>query len=91
MSTNKMLPQKVKERFQQAMKQVRMQTGDTQETMAEKLHLSVREYGNLERGRHGLSAFTMLLFLETMADEAILCLLHECKDMIGENDESLGE
>ena len=70
-------------------------TGDGLEqltkTMAEKLHLSVREYGNLERGRHGLSAFTMLLFLETMADEAILCLLHECKDIIGENDESLGE
>lgn len=82
MNTNKTMPPKVRKQFQTALKRTRKQSGYTQETMAEVLHLSTREYGDLERGKHGLSAYTMLLFLLTLADEAILNLLHDCYEKL---------
>lgn len=43
--------------------------GNTQEEMAEKLHISVRSYMDLEHGRYCVSSVTLLFFLGTLPDE----------------------
>ena len=68
-------------------KTVRKQLGLTQAAMSEKLHISEREYGNVERGRSGLSAATLLYFLMLLSDEAKLKFLSEVADEISEQDE----
>lgn len=68
-------------------KTVRKQLGLTQAAMSEKLHISEREYGNVERGRSGLSAATLLYFLMLLSDEAKLKFLSEVSDEISDQDE----
>lgn len=58
-------------------KTVRKQLGLTQATMSEKLHISERAYGELERGRSGLSAATLLRFLILLSDEERMKFLKE--------------
>ena len=50
-------------------KTVRKHLGLTQAAMSEKLHISERAYGDLERGRSGLSAATLVHFLLLLSDE----------------------
>ena len=54
----------------------RTQMGLTQAAMSEKLHISERQYGNVERGKNGLTAATLLYFLSALSDEAKLEFLH---------------
>lgn len=58
-------------------KTVRKQLGLTQAAMSEKLHISERAYGELERGRSGLSAATLLRFLILLSDEERMKFLKE--------------
>ena len=48
----------------------------SQERLAEKLHVNVRNYQKLERGVHKPSAITLLLFLNLLPDQEILAFVH---------------
>ena len=68
-------------------KSARKKLGLTQAAMSEKLHISEREYGNVERGRSGLSAATLLHFLMLLSDEAKLSFLSEVEHELLEQEE----
>ena len=48
----------------------------SQEILAEKLHVNVRNYQKLERGVHRPSAITLLLFLNLLPDREVLAFVH---------------
>ena len=48
----------------------------SQEILAEKLRVNVRNYQKLERGVHKPSAITLLLFLNLLPDQEILAFVH---------------
>ena len=68
-------------------KAVRKHLGLTQAAMSEKLHISEREYGNVERGRSGLSAATLLYFLMLLSDEGKLALLKKLEEELSDHDD----
>lgn len=53
----------------------RSEKGITQEKMADFLYLTPRSYGDLERGKSGFSAVTLILFLAQLSDEKILSII----------------
>lgn len=67
-------------------KTVRKQLGLTQAAMSEKLHISERAYGALERGRSGLSAATLLRFLILLSDEERMKFLKEIEQEMDESE-----
>lgn len=67
-------------------KTVRKQLGLTQAAMSEKLHISERAYGELERGRSGLSAATLLRFLILLSDEERSKFLEEIEQEMDDSD-----
>ena len=48
----------------------------SQERLAEKIHVNIRNYQKLERGLHKPSAITLLLFLNLLPDQEILAFVH---------------
>lgn len=52
----------------------------TQEKSAESLLITVRAYGDLERGRYCPSTDVALLFLCLLEDDAILTIVHKLKN-----------
>lgn len=72
-------------------KTVRRELGLTQAAMSEKMHISEREYGNVERGRSGLSATTLLYFLMLLSDEKKLKFLNEVEHELSNRDEEEDE
>ena len=54
----------------------RVKIGLSQEILAEKLHVNVRNYQKLERGVHRPSAITLPLFLNLLPDQEILAFVH---------------
>ena len=58
----------------------------TQETMAEKLHISPRSYINIERGKSGCSAATLMFFLIILPEEELLQLCAEFRARVDEED-----
>ena len=68
------------------LKAVRKQLGLTQAAMSEKLHISERAYGELERGRSGLSAATLVHFLMLLSDEGKLQFLKKIEKEMDDND-----
>ena len=54
--------------------------------MSEKLHISERAYGELERGRSGLSAATLVHFLMLLSDEGKLQFLKKIEKEMDDND-----
>ena len=56
--------------------EVRVKMSFSQETLAEKLHVNVRNYQKLERGVHQPSATTLALFLGQLSDQEILAFVH---------------
>lgn len=48
----------------------------SQERLAEKMHVNVRNYQKLERGVHKPSAITLLLFLNLLPDQELLAFVH---------------
>ena len=69
-------------------KNARTQMGLTQAAMSEKLHISERQYGNVERGKNGLTAATLLYFLSALSDEAKLEFLHMVAHEIAEQEDT---
>ena len=57
-------------------REFRAKTSFSQERLAEKLHVNVRNYQKLERGVHRPSAITLLLFLNLLPDQEILAFVH---------------
>ena len=57
-------------------REFRVKMSLSQETLAEKLHVNVRNYQKLERGVHRPSAITLLLFLNLLPDQEILAFVH---------------
>ena len=57
-------------------REFRAKTSFSQERLAEKLRVNVRNYQKLERGVHRPSAMTLLLFLNLLPDQEILAFVH---------------
>ena len=57
-------------------REFRVKMSLSQEILAEKLHVNVRNYQKLERGVHRPSAITLLLFLNLLPDQEILAFVH---------------
>ena len=57
-------------------REFRVKMGLSQEILAEKLHVNVRNYQKLEQGVHKSSAITLLLFLNLLPDQEILAFVH---------------
>ena len=57
-------------------REFRVKMSLSQEALAEKLHVNVRNYQKLERGVHRPSAITLLLFLNLLPDQEILAFVH---------------
>ena len=57
-------------------REFRVKMSLSQERLAEKLHVNVRNYQKLERGVHRPSAITLLFFLNLLPDQEILAFVH---------------
>ena len=57
-------------------REFRVKMSLSQDILAEKLHVNVRNYQKLERGLHKPSAITLLLFLNLLPDQEILAFVH---------------
>ena len=57
-------------------REFRVKMSLSQERLAEKLRVNVRNYQKLERGVHRPSAITLLLFLNLLPDQEILAFVH---------------
>ena len=57
-------------------REFRAKTSFSQERLAEKLRVNVRNYQKLERGVHRPSAITLLFFLSLLPDQEILAFVH---------------
>ena len=57
-------------------REFRVKMSLSQEALAEKLHVNVRNYQKLERGVHRPSAITLLFFLNLLPDQEILAFVH---------------
>ena len=57
-------------------REFRVKMSLSQEALAEKLHVNVRNYQKLERGVHRPSAITLLFFLNPLPDQEILAFVH---------------
>ena len=57
-------------------REFRVKMGLSQEKLAEKLHVNVRNYQKLERGVHRPSVITLLLFLNLLPDQEVLAFVH---------------
>ena len=57
-------------------REFRVKMSLSQEILAEKLRVNVRNYQKLERGVHQPSATTLALFLGQLSDQEILAFVH---------------
>ena len=57
-------------------REFRAKTSFSQERLAEKLRVNVRNYQKLERGVHRPLAITLLFFLNLLPDQEILAFVH---------------
>ena len=57
-------------------REFRVKMSLSQEDLAEKLRINVRNYQKLERGVHKPSAITLLLFLNLLPDQEVLAFVH---------------
>ena len=57
-------------------REFRVKMSLSQERLAEKLRVNVRNYQKLERGVHKPSAITLLLFLNLLPDQELLAFVH---------------
>lgn len=66
----------------------RKANGDTQEKMAEKLHVSPRSYIDLEHGKYGVSTVTLMFFLNLLPDDEAVAVIHSFAVHAEEADEN---
>ena len=57
-------------------REFRVKMGLSQERLAEKMYVNVRNYQKLERGVHRPLAITLLFFLNLLPDQEILAFVH---------------
>ena len=57
-------------------REFRVKMSLSQEMLAEKLRVNVRNFQKLERGVHKPSAMTLLLFLNLLPDQELLAFVH---------------
>ena len=69
------------------LREMRSTLGLTQEKMSESLRMSVRSYTDIERGKSGFSATTLLFLLSLLPDEEIVRLVHEFRESIKNEEE----
>lgn len=70
--------------FSEAAVVVRRRKGMTQEEMAEKMRISCRAYGDLERGKYSFSAIALIFFLLMMDGSEIIELLEAFRKKVKE-------
>ena len=66
----------------------RDQEGDSQEMMAEKLHIAPRSYFDQEHGKYGFSALSLIYFLLLLPEDEVIIFLKNFKELLqrsGEN------
>ena len=56
----------------------------TQDEMAERLRITSRAYGDLERGKYCFSAFALLFLLLMLSEEEAACFLKEFRKRVDE-------
>ncbi|WP_394272271.1 helix-turn-helix transcriptional regulator [Butyricicoccus sp.] len=61
----------------------------SQETMSEYLRISPRSYVDIERGRYGMSAHTLVMFMLMMSDTEVLQLIDELRKIVSAEDKKL--
>ena len=57
-------------------REFRVKMNLSQERLAEKIHVNVRNYQKLERGVHRPLAITLLFFLNLLPDQELLAFVH---------------
>ena len=65
-------------------REFRVKMSLSQEILAEKLHVNVRNYQKLERGVHKPSAITLLLFPHLLSDQEILAFIRDFGELVDE-------
>ena len=82
-----------KEALQQLLKNrllnFRAEHGYSQEKIAELLHISPRALFDLESGKYGFSALTLMFFLSVMEEKEVQKLLREFRRIVDEENEIL--
>lgn len=58
----------------------------SQECMSEYLRISPRSYADIEHGRYGMSAHTLVMFMLLMSDSEILQLMQELGELASAED-----
>ncbi len=58
----------------------------TQEQMAAQLHITVRSYYELEAGKSGLSAPSILFFLDALPDDLLVKTVRDFRSQLEESD-----
>ena len=71
------------------LREYRKSCGNTQEEMAEKLHISTRSYADLEHGKYGVSTITLLFFLALLPDAKMTELVRRFNFQAKEADENV--
>ena len=61
--------------FSEAAYAIRRRRELTQEEMAERMRISCRAYGDLERGKYSFSTLALIFFLLMLEDEEVIELL----------------
>ena len=70
--------------FSEAVGVIRRSKGMTQEEMAEKMRISCRAYGDLERGKYSFSTIALIFFLLMMDSGEIIELLEAFRKKVKE-------
>lgn len=76
--------QLIRDFFSEAVGIVRHRRGLTQEEMAEKMRISCRAYGDLERGKYSFSTIALVFFLLMMESGEIMELLEAFRRKVKE-------
>lgn len=63
--------QLIRDFFSEAASAMRRRRGMTQEEMAERLRISCRAYGDLERGKYSFSTVALIFFLLMMEENEV--------------------
>jgi hypothetical protein len=76
----------IKARLSEQTRKTRRKLGWSQERMSERLRITVRAYGDLERGKYCFSTFALLFLFELMGKEGSWELVRAICDEIRETE-----
>ena len=75
--------------FRVGLLEYRKSYGNTQEEMAEKLHISPRSYMDLEHGKYCVSSVTLMFFMAQLPKERVVELVNTFAHQAREADENV--